>query len=98
MKIEFEYCKEPLDMNEDTVRFLAKKGSHHYVLLQKSDRRYNDKTFKTETVTKEVIETIEIHPNVTVLGHDFFFCTRREGMKLLGFCPVEFPEGIEVHF
>ena len=91
MKIDFEMCPQPMPMNFDTVKFLAKKGSMYFVILRKTETRYSTKTYRDEKVVTEKIGTLDIHPNVTILEHDVFYDTRYRDTELLGYCPIEFP-------
>lgn len=91
MKIDFEMCPKPMPMNFDTVKFLAQKGSRHFVILRKTESVYNADNYKYENVVTENIATLDIHQNVTILEHDIFYEMRYDNTKLIGYCPLEFP-------
>lgn len=96
MKVEFEYFKEPMPLNQDTINHLKKQGSYFFCHTRGTRKEYNSKTYKEETVAEEKIEILQIYPNVVLFGGDFFGFYKYENTVLLGVCNLEFPEGIQV--
>lgn len=90
MKIEFIKFDEPKNLNEDTIDYLKNIGNNFFVLLEIESkvRDYTSFFYKLETIKKIVIETLKIHPNVTVLGHKFLCDIRNT--KIIGYSKIEF--------
>lgn len=96
MKVEFEYFKEPMPLNQDTINHLKKQGSYFFCHTRETRKQYNSKTYKEETVAEEKIEVLQIYPSVVLFGGDFFSFYKYENTVLLGVCNLEFPKGVQV--
>jgi hypothetical protein len=89
MKVEFEYPKKPMPLNEDTVNFLKRKGTYFFCIIRSTKTVYNREKFRDETVTEDKIEILQIFPTITILNHDFF--RANNNVLLVGYCSIEIP-------
>ncbi len=98
MKVEFEWLKEPIPLSDKKViDFLLKKGMYFFCIVRKEETRYNPKTYKDDTIVTERVDTVTVHKNITVWGHDFYSPIRFRNETLLAYCILEFPENVQVH-
>ena len=85
-----------MSFNKDAVKFLSEKGSVMFLWLRETKNEYDYNKRKDVTKVKNKIVTISIHPNITIVGHDFFSDIRFRNTELIGYCPLEFPSQCEV--
>ena len=96
MKIEFEYFKNPLPFNDETMNMLKKRGTYFFCHIKETDKEYNYNKWRYDTIEKEKVITIEMHPNIIVIGHDFFSPSRYKNCVMLGICKLKFPENLSI--
>lgn len=94
MKVEFEYLKEPMVLNENVLKFLLENGMYFFCITKEKKKEYNRKTWCYDTVFDEKVETVIAHKNVTIWGHDIF--RPNENKTLIAYCVLEFPENVIV--
>lgn len=96
MNIDFEICEKPMPFNKDAVKFLYEKGSIMFLWLRETKNMYDyDKHKDVKKITNKIV-TINIHPNITIVGHDFFSDIRFRDTELIGYCPLEFPSQCQI--
>lgn len=95
MKVEFEYLKEPMVLDEKVLEFLLEKGIYFFCITKEKKKEYNRKTWDYDTVFEEKVDTVIVHKNITTWGHDMF--RPNENKELIAYCKLEFPENVIVH-
>lgn len=95
LQVKFEYLENPMPLDDLVLDFLIKKGTYFFVITQESRQEYNRKTWTYDTKITEYIDTVVIHENITVWGHDFFRPNKNK--KLIAYCKLEFPKKITIH-
>ena len=83
--------------DKKVIDFLLKKGMYFFCIVRKEETRYNPKTYKDDTIVTERVDTVTVHKNITVWGHDFYSPIRFRNETLLAYCILEFPENVQVH-
>lgn len=95
MQIEFEYLPEPMPMDWSVLDFLLEKGQYFFCIVRESHQEYNRKTWNYDTITTVQVDTVIVHKNITIWGHDMF--TPKKNKELLAYCKLEFPENLKIH-
>lgn len=95
MKVEFEYLKEPMVLDEKALKFLLKKGMYFFCITKEKIIKYNHNTWKFDTFFEEKVDTVVAHKNITIWGHDIF--RPNETKTLIAYCVLEFPENLIVN-
>lgn len=95
MKVEFEYLKEPMVLDEKVLEFLLEKGMYFFCITKEKKKEYNRKTWNYDTVFEEKVDTVIVHKNITIWGHDIF--RPNETKTLIAYCVLEFPENLIVN-
>jgi hypothetical protein len=95
MKVEFEYLKEPMVLDEKVLEFLFEKGMYFFCITKEKKLKYNCKTWEYDMFFEENVDTVIIHKNITMWGHDMFRPNKNK--TLIAYCILEFPENVIVH-
>lgn len=95
MKVEFEYLKEPMVLDEKVLEFLLEKGIYFFCITKQKKKEYNRNTCDYDTVFEEKVDTVIVHKNITMWGHDIFRPNKNK--TLIAYCVLEFPENVIVH-
>lgn len=95
MKLEFTECDIHLD--DEGIAMLSGIGKWFFLIEEYSERdSKNSKWYEDKYIKKRKIETLVIHSeSLVTYAHDVLWPGRGRDTRIVGYCPVEFPEGID---
>ena len=92
MIAEFIKCNKRLT-NESIKELTEQCGTNYlYLLIERTERLRNPKTYEWENKITRRINTVIYHPNVIILGHDIFYEFTVPDDRIIGYCPIVFDE------
>lgn len=95
---EMTECNIPLD--KKAIDFFLKLGSHFIVLVETTEKDIAKSIWYKEVYeTKRFVTALNIHQNFVIFNHDMFYGENWASQKarILGYLPIEFPDGVRVH-
>lgn len=95
MKPEFIECDMRLD--REGLDKLSKTGNWFFVIEECEERDpVNSTLYEDKYIKKRKIETlVMLSDSLVMYAHDMLATGRGEMTRIVGYCPVEFPDGVD---
>lgn len=95
MKLEFIECDMHLD--EEGLDKLSRIGNWFFVIEEYEERDpVNSTWYEDKYIKKRKIETlVMLSGSLVIYAHDMLWPGRGKDVRVVGYCPVEFPDGVD---
>lgn len=95
MKLEFIECDMHLD--KEGLDKLSGIGNWFFVIEEYEERDPANSTwYEDKYIKKRKIETlVMLSDSLVIYAHDMLTAGRDEMKRIVGYCPVEFPDGVD---